>query len=259
MTLNDLIQVDIVTIVRNAADTILKTLDSISNQSYPHIHHIIIDGNSKDDTISIIEHYNHSKKKTISHQNGRGIANAFNEGIRKTSGNLVIFLNSGDTLFDNSIISKIVESYNKVQWEWACGETISVSRRGHLKRHVKQHSSWKHELFFYGNPVCHQSAIFSKKHLNAVGFYDENLALEMDFDYNIRSALIADPHLLYFPISCYDISGVSSLEVFKVNTMHREVRRKYFELDMFSDFLVESKCLLIAFKRFLMIPLKILL
>jgi glycosyltransferase involved in cell wall biosynthesis len=257
--MNDLIQVDIVTIVRNAAETILDTLNSISNQSYPHIHHIIVDGNSQDDTISILEHYKHSKKNTVFHQQGKGIANAFNEGIKKSSGDLVIFLNSGDTLVDDSIITKIVKSYTSLHWKWACGETISVSRKGYLKRHVKQHSSWKKELFFYGNPLCHQSTIFSKDHLNAVGFYNENLALEMDFDYNIRSALIAEPYLLYFPISHYDISGVSSLEVFKVNATHREVRRKYFKLDTVSDLIVESKCYFIALKRFLMIPLKTLL
>jgi glycosyltransferase involved in cell wall biosynthesis len=257
--MNDLIQVDIITIVRNAADTILKTLDSISDQSYPHIHHIIIDGNSQDNTIAIIDCYQHNKQKTIFNQNGKGIANAFNEGIRRSSGNLIIFLNSGDTLVDSSIIAQIVDSYRESRWQWACGETISVSRKGHLKRHVKQHNSWKKELFFYGNPLCHQSTVFSSKHLNSVGFYDEDLALEMDFDYNIRSASIADPHLLYFPISCYDISGVSSLKVFKVNSKHREVRRKYFKLDACSDLWVESKCFLIAFKRFLMIPFKTLL
>lgn len=257
--MNNLIQVDVITIVRNSSDSILKTLDSISDQSYPHIHHIIIDGNSEDNTVSIINQYEHRKKNSIFPQNGIGIANAFNEGLMKSSGDLVIFLNSGDTFFDDLVIAKIVDSYVEMKWDWAFGETISISRKGHLKRHVKQHSYWKQELFFYANPMCHQSSIFSKNLINSVGLYDENLTLEMDFDYNIRSSLISSPHLLYFPISCYDVSGISSIKVFRANDMHRRVRRKYFELDTLADFLVESICWLHTFKRFLMIPLKTLL
>jgi glycosyltransferase involved in cell wall biosynthesis len=258
MTMSDLIQVDIITIARNSADCIVKTLDSVSEQTYPHIHHIIIDGNSEDNTVSTINCYKHQKANSVFCQDGIGIANAFNEGIERSSGNLVIFLNSGDTLFDHRVITKIVDSYTKMKWDWAFGETLAVSKKGALTRYVKQHKEWKQELFFYGNPVCHQSTIFTQRLLKNVGFYDENLSLEMDFDYNIRSSLFAHPQLLYFPISCYDVSGISSVKVFKANDAHRRIRRKYFELSIVSDFLVEGICLSKAFKRFLLIPLKTL-
>jgi glycosyltransferase involved in cell wall biosynthesis len=257
--MNNLIQVDVITIVRNSADSIFKTLESINYQSYSHIHHIIIDGNSEDNTASIINQYASRKKSSVFHQNGMGIANAFNEGLTKSSGELVIFLNSGDLFFDDSVVAKIVNSYVETKWKWAFGETISVSRKGYLKRYVKQYSSWKQELFFHGTPMCHQSTIFSKNFINDVGFYDESLTLEMDFDYSVRCSFISPPHLLYFPISCYDISGISSIKVFKANDMHRRVRRKYFKLDRVADLLVESTCLLNTLKRFLMIPFKNLL
>jgi glycosyltransferase involved in cell wall biosynthesis len=257
--MNNLIQVDVITIARNSADCIVKTLDSVSRQSYPNIHHIIIDGNSGDNTVSIVNQYEHRKKNSVFHQNGVGIANAFNEGLMKSSGDLVIFLNSEDRFFDDSVIAKVIDSYIETKWEWAFGETISVSHKGCFKRHVKQYINWRQELFLYGNPICHQSTIFAKKFLNKVGFYDENLTLAMDFDYNIRSSFIAVPYLLRFPISYYDVSGISSVKVFRANNMHREVRRKYFKLDILVDFLVEIICLLNTFKRFLMIPMKTLL
>jgi glycosyltransferase involved in cell wall biosynthesis len=257
--MSDSIRVDIITIVRNADRTIVKTLESISNQDYEQIDHIIIDGNSTDNTVSTVDNYHHTKNKVIVSQNGKGIANAFNEGIISSSGDLVLFINAGDTLYERSSLTKIVDSYTQLRWKWACGETIALSKKGYLKRHVRQHTAWRKELFYYGNPLCHQSTIFTREHLQNIGFYNEDLLLEMDFEYNIRAALIADPHLLYFPISYYDISGVSSLRVFDVNSKHREIRRKYFPLDPHSDLLVESQCVAIAFKRLMMIPLKVFL
>src|SRR4051812_2923108 len=96
--MHNLIQVDVITLTKNSSNCILKTLDSVSMQDYKYINHIIIDGNSADETVDIVNQYNHEKQVTIFQQNGVGIANAFNIGLMKSSGNLVIFLNSGDTL-----------------------------------------------------------------------------------------------------------------------------------------------------------------
>lgn len=257
--MDNLIQVDVVTLTKNSSSCILKTLDSVSMQDYKYINHLIIDGHSTDETISLINEYNHQKKVTIFQQNGVGIANAFNAGLMKSSGNLVIFLNSGDTLVNEVVITKIVDSYIKEKWLWAFGETISLSRKQYLKRHIKQYSHWDQNLFLSRNPICHQSTIFSQQLFQKVGFYDERLTLEMDYDFNIRASLIAQPHLLYFPISYYDTTGVSSIKVFKHYRIHRELRKKYFPLSPLNSLITDSLCFLKACMRFIMIPMKIFL
>lgn len=257
--MNNLIQVDVITLTKNSSNCILKTLDSVSMQDYKHINHIIIDGNSIDKTVFIINQYNHEKKVNIFQQNGIGIANAFNVGLMKSSGNLLIFLNSGDTLVNKAVITKIVDSYIKEKWLWAFGETISLSRKQYLKRHIKQYRKWDHNLFLFRNPICHQSTIFSRKLIQKVGLYDEQLTLEMDYDFNIRASLIAQPHLLYFPISYYDTTGVSSIKVFKHYKIHRELRKKYFSLSPLNSWKTDSLCFLKACVRLMMIPMKIFL
>ena len=257
--MNNLVQVDIITIVRNSANSIINTLDSISNQGYSQINHIIIDGNSQDCTVDIINRYHHSKKNRLFQQNGIGIANAFNEGLSQSSGDLVIFLNSGDTFFDKSVVAKIVDSYVEIEWDWAFGETISVSKHRLLKRHIKQYSHWNQRLFLYNNPICHQSTIFSRGFIEQVGSYNENLSIGMDYDFNIRAALIAKPYLLYFPISYYDTTGVSSIKVFKGYQSHIELRAKYFPSPNINSFFTDFICLLKAFTRLTMIPAKLLM
>ena len=73
-------KVSIITISFNAKATIEKTLQSVANQSYENIEHIIIDGNSKDNTIDICKSYSHISK--ILSEPDKGVYDAFNKGIK---------------------------------------------------------------------------------------------------------------------------------------------------------------------------------
>lgn len=250
------IQFDVITLSRNASKTIAATLESVSLQTYRQINHLIIDGGSTDRTLEIVQKFDHAKPFSVFHQQSSGITNAFNVGLGHSSGHLVIFLNSGDSFVDENVVAKLVDSYKSDRWLWAFGETISTSRRRYLKRHIKQHQRWQQELFLYGNPICHQSAVFSREILEEVGLYDEQLFLEADYDFNVRASLIASPHLLRFPVAYYDTTGVSSMKVFESYLSHRKLRRKYFPFDPIRNLLIDATCLIKATKRFLMIPAK---
>ena len=250
---------NVITITRNCENTISNTLNSVSNQDYRQINHIIIDGQSRDSTLKIVNNFPHTKHFTLHNQKNLGITAAFNEGFSYASGDLVLFLNAGDLLVNNQVITKVVDSYNNNKWLWAFGETISISRRGYLKRYIKQYPQWQQELFLYGNPICHQSTIFSQQLLKQVGLYNEELSLEMDYDFNIRASLISQPYLLYFPISYYDTTGVSSIKVFKHYQIHKQLRKKYFPLSRARNLMIDSSCFIKAVKRYLMIPIKLYL
>ncbi|ABA20663.1 Glycosyl transferase, family 2 [Trichormus variabilis ATCC 29413] len=253
------LQFDVITITKNCVQRITETLYSVSSQTYQNINHIIIDGNSCDETVNTINKFNHTKKITIYQQNGSGIANAFNIGLSKASGKLVVFLNAGDIFIDKYVIENIINSYFKNSWLWAFGETISVSRKGYLRRHIKQYTQWKQEFFLYGNPMCHQSTIFTKEILDTLGLYNELLPLGMDYDFNIRASLIEEPHLLRFPISYYETTGVSSMKVFQAYKAHSDIRKKYFMYTHQRNLQIDTIGFIKAMKRFLMIPLKLYL
>jgi len=259
MNLHCPIYVDIITTTKNSDDVIKKTLDSVSNQTYSYINHIIVDGYSTDDTIQIIQNFQHQKNLEFYQEPPKGISNAFNIGLTKSSGQLVLFLNSGDVLVDKNVVGKILESYLNEKWLWAFGETISVSRKGYLKRHIKQYPQWQQELFLYSNPICHQSTILSNELIQKVGLYNEELSLEMDYDFNVRASLISEPYLLYFPIAYYDTTGVSSIKVFKHYKIHKQLRKKYFPLSRSRNLMIDTICFIKAIKRFMMIPIKLYL
>ena len=85
-------KISIITICRNIATTIERTLKSIVNQSFQNFEWIVIDGNSNDGTYEILQKYE-SRINTLIHEPDRGIYNAMNKGIKKAHGEYLLFLN----------------------------------------------------------------------------------------------------------------------------------------------------------------------
>ena len=251
------IEIDIITIANKIDNLLFDTLSNVSNQTYREIDHIVIYRQASSKDLAKIQEFNHSKTLSIYPQEGSGIASAFNNGIKKSSGQLLLFLNSGDTLVSDRVIEKIIESYREHQWLWASGETISVSKNKYLKKHRQQRQSWHDSLFWYGNPVCHQSTIYSRQLVKQIGLYDESLSIGMDYEYNIKANLLSSPTLLYFPISYYDTTGVSSIRVFKQLASYRRIRDRYFQLSWFNRLKVDTYSLFKSIYRLAMVPAKL--
>ncbi len=249
--------IDIVTITNQIDDSLFTTLNNVSCQFYEAINHIVIYRQATDKELAKLQEYNHQKQLSIYAQEGQGIASAFNNGIKRSKGELVLFLNSGDTLVDDQVFDRIIADYRQNKWLWASGETISVSKNKYLKKYRKQHQNWQNKLFWYGNPVCHQSTIYSRSLIEQVGLYNESLSMGMDYDYNVRANLVSSPTLLYFPIAYYDTTGVSSIRVFQQFTNHRRIRDRYFQLSWFNRLKVDTYCLLKSIYRLAMVPAKL--
>ena len=103
-------KISIVTVSLNSEKTIKRCIDSVINQNYPNkkIEYVIIDGASKDKTVSII---NKKKKKLKYFQSMKdeGIYDAMNTGIKQCTGEIIGILNSDDFFFKNTF--KIVAKY----------------------------------------------------------------------------------------------------------------------------------------------------
>ena len=93
----------IITVVKNDQENILKTLKSVLKQKkLVNLEYIVIDGNSSDKTLKIINQYQNEIDKIIS-ENDNGIYYAMNKGIKLATGNIIAFCNSGDELKDKGL------------------------------------------------------------------------------------------------------------------------------------------------------------
>ena len=100
--------ISIITVVKNAENTIEKCIKSILNQNYKNVQYIIIDGNSTDNTKKIIEKYRNKVSLIIS-EDDNGIWDAMNKGIKLAEGEILGFINADDFYYENSL--KIVNKY----------------------------------------------------------------------------------------------------------------------------------------------------
>ncbi|SHE35415.1 Glycosyltransferase involved in cell wall bisynthesis [Bacteroides luti] len=92
------INFSIVTPVYNRADCILRCLNSVTNQNFSDVEHIIVNDGSTDETLEILKIYskNHSHVRVLNFENNKGVNAARNLAIRQCRNNYVIFLDSDD-------------------------------------------------------------------------------------------------------------------------------------------------------------------
>ena len=192
-------KVSIVTITYNAARTLQRTLDSVACQTYADIEHLIIDGASKDDTVAIAERYKAASRHEVVIQSepDKGLYDAMNKGLQKATGDYLVFLNAGDTLYAPDTIETVVRCVQQppLLLERAGGEAPAViygdtaitDAEGnflHLRTHrPPEQLTWK--SFKQGMLVCHQ-AFYVLTSLARQIPYDLQYRHSADVDWCIR-------------------------------------------------------------------------
>lgn len=178
--------ISIITICYNAEETIERTLESVSSQTSSNYEYIIIDGNSKDSTLEIIQRYA-SHIDTIVSEPDKGIYDAMNKGIDRATGEYLCFLNAGDKFHSANTLELIINQIEalKVKPDVIYGETAIVSDTGEFLRmrrlSTPKQLNWK--SFKKGMVVCHQ-AFLPRRIL--VTKYNLSYRFSSDFDWCIR-------------------------------------------------------------------------
>jgi len=175
-------KISIITVVLNDAEHIEKTILSVINQDFNSIEYIVIDGNSTDGTVQIIKKYSKYIDIFISEKD-KGLYDAMNKGLRMATGEYILFLNSGDRLFENNTISKIFSVFNNADVYY--GDTIIISKDGKklgLRRlRPPKKLTWK--SLKKGMLVSHQA--FVPKRALCPDF-DLNFKYSSDYDWMIK-------------------------------------------------------------------------
>jgi glycosyltransferase involved in cell wall biosynthesis len=119
--------VSIITICYNREATISNTIESVLNQDYNNIEYIVIDGNSNDGTIEIINSYSNEISFFISEPDN-GMYDAINKGLKISNGDIIGLMHSDDQFYDNTVVSNIVSVFNNnINTDGIYGNGIYVS------------------------------------------------------------------------------------------------------------------------------------
>lgn len=191
-----MIKFTIITCTYNAEAVLQRTLDSVNRQTYCNIEHLIIDGVSKDRTLSIVKAY---KRKVETGENAheivvfsepdKGLYDAMNKGIDRATGDYLIFLNAGDVFPSGDTLEYVEgcvgegETLPGVLY----GDTDIVNDAGRFLRHRRltppKRLTWR--SFRWGMLVCHQS-FYARTDIAKQVHYDLEYRYSADVDWCIR-------------------------------------------------------------------------
>ena len=208
----------VITVTLNDAVNLKSTLDSVLNQKYDGVEHIVIDGGSADGTVELLENYQNKYNLTWISEKDNGISDAFNKGVKMSSGKWVLFLGAGDTLINNNIITDVdKELLSKPNHTIIWGDVDVVDSSGNIIKEIKGNHN-KHRLKQY---MCyhHQGIFHNRKSFENHGLFDKDFRIAMDYDFLLRLYDEIDVSgYLNRKVSCFLSGGNSQLNY--LSTIH---------------------------------------
>lgn len=178
-------KVSIITVCKNAQDTIEQTIKSVISQTYSNIEYLIIDGESTDKTLDIVRKYKNRIDTVISEPDG-GLYYAMNKGIKKSTGDIIYFLNSGDLLFDKGVITKVVKVFKETNADIIYGD-MALFNSSNPEKLIIRHQDQVNNSFLVHDTIYHQS-IFTKRYIfQKYGKFDTKYKLSADYEWILRS------------------------------------------------------------------------
>tara|TARA_B100000787_G_scaffold163613_1_gene145434 strand:+ start:346 stop:1104 length:759 start_codon:yes stop_codon:yes gene_type:complete len=167
-------KISIITVTKNSEKFIERNILSIIGQSYKNYEHIIIDGNSSDKTMEIVNKYKSKISKIVS-ENDNGLYEAMNKGISNTTGDIIGILNSDDYFYEDAF--KIVKD------NFIANKSIdflfgSVNKYTHRFGYYPWRIRWTFNFY-----PAHSVGFFIKKEAQLkVGSYDTRYKYSADYD-----------------------------------------------------------------------------
>ncbi len=178
--------ISIITATYNNQKTVEQTIQSVLNQTYANIEYIIIDGQSTDKTLTIVQKYKSRISKFISEAD-KGIYDALNKGVEIATGEVIGFLHADDFYTDESIVGKIAEIFKTQNTDSVYGdlEYVSASNTKKTIRH------WKAGQFNFkelkkGWMPPHPTFYVKKTIYEKYGNFNLNYKIAADYDLILR-------------------------------------------------------------------------
>lgn len=176
-------KISIITVCYNAEKTIRDTLESVLVQTYTNYEYLIIDGQSKDNTLSIIKEYGkkfNGKLKWISEKD-KGLFDAMNKGIQMVNGDIIGIINSDDVLAHQNVFQKVVETIPNYDGVYSnllmLDENLEKPYRLFKSKKVSKKFGWH---------MPHPTLYLKKEVYQQYGNFNINFKISADLDFMLR-------------------------------------------------------------------------
>lgn len=228
--------ISIITVNLNNLEGLKKTIKSVFEQSWQKFEYILIDGGSTDGSKEYIQSYSYKVDYWVSEKD-KGIFNGMNKGIEKASGEYLLFLNSGDWLYNEKVLNIAIEKLGGCDVLY--GNMIKVYPDG---REILDRGINGNEISlktFLDKTINHSASFINKNLFKKYGLYDEELNIVADWKFFLISLGLNDSKILYmdFPISYFDMTGISNKNLKLRNQERKVVIGKVVPAPLYIDYL----------------------
>jgi glycosyltransferase involved in cell wall biosynthesis len=177
-------RMSIITICFNNLDEVMATCKSVDEQTIPPFEHLIINGSTKCDIQDWLLQNKQPSYRRWLNERDNGIADAFNKGVRMSQGDILLMLNSADTLANTNVLHIVRSKFEAdPSLMWLHG-MYQYQRAGIW---VTLGKPFEVEKVYRGmRSICHQTMYVKKTLHEKYGLYNTHLNIAMDFDFLVR-------------------------------------------------------------------------
>lgn len=209
-------KLSIITVNYNNLHGLHQTFESVLKQSCHEVEHIVVDAASTDGSVEEIQVYESRISSTpillkwVSEKDN-GIYDGMNKAIRMSSGDYLLFLNSGDVLSSPEVVKQISEA-NLVS-DIVIG-SVRLCKNGMIKDAyftAPEHLSL-YSMYLQGIP--HQASLISREYLLKAGCYNIKYRISADWAFFLKAIILDNCSVQRIPLTIcdYDVTGISSTQ-----------------------------------------------
>lgn len=232
-------RVSIITAVLNGAEVIGRTLDSVAAQDYPSIEHIVIDGVSNDGTLDVVRRHGR-RVAVVQSSRDRGVYDAFNKGLRAASGDVVAFLNAGDTYAHAQAVSRLMQAFASPDVGASFADLV-ITDPAAPERVMRRYrsGSFRPERLAAGFMPAHPTLFLRRSVYDRVGSYDPSYRIAGDYELCLRVFLHAATQFRYVPevLVNMPVGGMSNQGLRSAWVITREMKRACAQQGVATDWL----------------------
>lgn len=239
-------KISLITATYNSAETLRDTMLSVLRQTFKDIDYIIIDGNSKDDTMDIVKELEpefEGRLRWVSEPD-RGIYDAMNKGVRMAQGDIVGILNSDDFFASDDVLKKVDDAFTKnptIEGVYADVRYVDWNDTGKTVR-MFSGKDFRREKLCWGKMPPHPSFYVRRECYDRYGLYSLDYPICADYDMFVKMIWEGDIKTLYVDDVFVNMrsGGTSSNGIGVHRKIMRERMRCVREHDMPSNFFKQT-------------------
>ena len=231
----------IITINRNNAFGLERTMQSVLNQTCMDFEYIVVDGASTDGGVGTIEQFAKQfgvRLKWISEPD-KGIYNAMNKGIGMATGQYCQFLNSGDCLAADDVVEKMFKALEEKSFPSILyGNMLKDMPGGKILRDKCFAGREISFLGFYTGTLNHSPAYIRKDLFEKYGLYDESLEIVSDWKWYLQAIILGEEKPVYtaIDVTIFDMHGISETNKDLEKTERKQVLSELVPSTILADY-----------------------